>query len=227
MFRKCSQKSLENTKSIPVEYLREAFEYDAKAGVLRWKERPINHFPTELAMKKVNPRWAGKVVGDLRKGYRVVGITYNGRFMSCKVHHVVWKLMGREFEAGKVIDHKNGNRDDNRIRNLRSVTPSQNNQNKKLQSNNRTGVAGVQKTVCGTYLARITVNRKGICLGTYSDINDAVAARKEAERVYFGEHSYDASRETDSPVSELPKPEEPPFELTPEDEKWLNSIGSL
>jgi hypothetical protein len=37
--------------------------------------------------------------------------------------------------------------------------------------------------------------KKCYYLGSYENIEDAIAARKEAEKKYFGEWSYDKSRE--------------------------------
>ena len=48
-------------------------------------------------------------------------------------------------------------------------------------------VAGVEKTMSGRWRARITVNRIGIQIGTYDTIEEAQAARQEAERKYYGE----------------------------------------
>ena len=53
--------------------------------------------------------------------------------------------------------------------------------------NNTSGVAGVSKTSSGRWRARITVNRKEIRIGTYDTIEEAIAARKDAEVRYYGE----------------------------------------
>lgn len=96
------------------------------------------------------------------------------------------------------IDHKYGNasRYDNRKSNIRIVTPSQNGMNKPLLKNNTSGVTGVsfnkRKQKWESY---ITVNNKRKGLGYFDNFEDAVAARKEAEEKYFGEYSYDNSRE--------------------------------
>lgn len=94
------------------------------------------------------------------------------------------------------IDHKNGalTRNDNRKKNLRIATCSQNQMNRGLQSNNKSGVAGVlwhkRDRVWEAY---ITVNKKCIYLGRFTNFNNAVRVRKEAEEKYFGEFSYDNS----------------------------------
>lgn len=88
----------------------------------------------------------------------------------------------------KIIDHKNGNTLDNRKVNLRVCTNAENARNCKVSKNNTSGVSGVQFIKkSGRYRARITVNRKEIRLGHYKTFDEAVKARLEAEKKYFGE----------------------------------------
>lgn len=58
-----------------------------------------------------------------------------------------------------------------------------------LQKNNKTGVTGVSKTPSGKYRARIMVDRKEICLGTFETLKEAAIARENGEIKYFGEFS--------------------------------------
>jgi hypothetical protein len=92
------------------------------------------------------------------------------------------------------IDHVNLNRLDNRRVNLRMVTKSQNMMNRDIISSNTSGCTGVHyNSKNGLWVARIGVNYKRIVLGSYSDINEAIKVRKEAEIKYFGEHRFKAS----------------------------------
>lgn len=93
----------------------------------------------------------------------------------------------------KIIDHINHNTTDNRKNNLRIVTKSQNAANHNILRNNTSGVTGVDKRIDGKWRARIRINNKIIFLGNYTDFNDAVRARKQAEEKYFGQYSYDNS----------------------------------
>jgi len=86
--------------------------------------------------------------------------------------------------GGFETDHINRNKLDNRRENLRSVTNTQNQLNKGLQKNNKSGVAGVCWHV-DKWWARIWVKRKMISLGCYFDFNEAKLAREEAERLYL------------------------------------------
>ena len=99
---------------------------------------------------------------------------------------------------GMIIDHINHNTYDNRKKNLRIVTFSQNSFNRKIQENNTSGVTGISyKKNCNKWVSYIKVNKKLIHLGYFKDINDAIKARKEAEEKYFGEYSYDNSMKGD------------------------------
>lgn len=104
----------------------------------------------------------------------------------------------------RVVDHINGNTLDNRKSNLRIVTRTQNNMNKCIQSNNTSGVTGVYfENKSGRWYSQITVNDKTYNLGCFDNFEDAVAARKAAEEKYFGEYSYDNSRNKPSQNQEV------------------------
>ena len=92
------------------------------------------------------------------------------------------------------IDHQNHNKTDNRKRNLRIVTKSQNAMNQIIKTNNTSGVAGVSwDNKVQKWAAHIMINYEKIHLGYFNTFEDAVKARKEAEEKYFGEFSYDNS----------------------------------
>lgn len=93
-----------------------------------------------------------------------------------------------------LIDHINHKKFDNRKFNLREVTNSQNAMNHTINSNNTSGVSGVNwDKSLQKWRARITVNYNRIDLGTYVNFEDAKIARLKAEEKYFGEYSYDNS----------------------------------
>lgn len=129
---------------------------------------------------------SGKIAGakyttKQGKSYRQIklfGVVY-------PLHRVVAKACGILTDESMQVDHVNGNGLDNRICNLRQVTPSQNSQNSRMQKTNTSGVPDVcfNKTV-GKWQARISVNGKRISLGYYSSIDCAAKARKLAEIKY-------------------------------------------
>ncbi|MDH6283212.1 HNH endonuclease [Prescottella agglutinans] len=104
-------------------------------------------------------------------------------------------LMGRA-PKGHHIDHVNGNKLDNRRENLRIVSAQLNQVNRhSLNRNNTSGVRGVTRGRPGRnpWRAQITVSGRGIYLGCFPTVEEAAAARKDAERLYFGEECPDAS----------------------------------
>lgn len=94
-----------------------------------------------------------------------------------------------------VIDHRDGNPLNNTKNNLRICTQAENNYNKSMQPFNTSGVTGVSYDQSrNKWTAQIGYKGKIIHLGRFTNFNDAVKARKEAEEKYFGEYSYDNSR---------------------------------
>lgn len=88
-----------------------------------------------------------------------------------------------------IVDHINMNRLDNRKSNLRICTKSQNNMNKRKQSNNTSGITGVVwDKQNNKWIAQININSRNIKLGRFSTIEEAIEARKQAELEYFGEY---------------------------------------
>ena len=94
--------------------------------------------------------------------------------------------------ASVLIDHKNHITIDNRKSNLRIVTNSQNQMNRGKTQANTSGVKGVfwHKNK-HKWQANIQINNKLLYLGIFNDKNDAIQARKEAERKYFGVYNFD------------------------------------
>lgn len=116
----------------------------------------------------------GQEAGALSgRGYRNIRI--EGKYYLA--HRLIWKLLyGEDPEE---IDHINGNRSDNRITNLRSVCHYENMRNRKRGSDNTSGVMGVSwHKVNSKWRARIGEE----LLGDFDKFEDAVAARKQAEK---------------------------------------------
>lgn len=109
-------------------------------------------------------------------------VSTNSNKTKIKMHQLI---IGKH--SGEVIDHINRNKLDNRLENLRVTTFSMNCFNR-TPKKNKSGAVGVIKRY-GKWEARITVNRKVICLGRYEELEDAIEARKNAELKYRGEYS--------------------------------------
>jgi len=83
------------------------------------------------------------------------------------------------------IDHKDRNKINNAISNLREATFTQNNANRIVTG--MVGLKGVSKRTENCYSARITVNGKVIRLGHFKTPKEAHAAYVKAAEKYFGE----------------------------------------
>lgn len=102
---------------------------------------------------------------------------------------LAWAYIYGVFPAeDEQVDHINGNTRDNRISNLRLVTPELNARNKSLYANNKSGCPGVSfSTAHGKWLARIGIGKgKKKHLGFFTTKEEAIAARQHENE----EHSY-------------------------------------
>jgi len=110
-------------------------------------------------------------------------INYDRTFYT--MHRIIMeRLLGEAIPEGLVIDHKNRNKLDNRRENLRLATYSQNNINSKIPENNTSGHKGIGfHKKRNQWRARI-----GKChLGWFETIEEAIEARKLAERIFYSE----------------------------------------
>lgn len=163
----------ENIKRIPLpsqEELLSEFRYDADSGLLWWANRKPG-------------RVLSNSCGTLNKnGYMYV--RFNSRLYT--LHRLIWKMLtGREPDH---IDHINGCRIDNRIKNLREVTRNQNNRSIGLTRANRTGYIGVfYSKRYNRWMASISVNKKKISLGMFVDKRTAVETYNRKAMEIHGE----------------------------------------
>lgn len=148
--------------------LRDRFVYDPKTGVFRWR-------------RSAGTARSGEEAGWVHKsGYVYVGL--NGR--SFKAHRLAWMYVYGKDPQG-LLDHIDRNKANNRIHNLRVVSDSQSNQNKKAYRNNTSGYKGV-----GWYAknkkwrVRIQHERRIILVGFFDTVEEALAARQCAEKRY-------------------------------------------
>jgi len=91
----------------------------------------------------------------------------------------------------KQVDHINGNPLDNRRKNLRLVTASQNAMNSRPWKNKESRYKGVYRNTRKTrWYSQITVNGKRHWLGSFEKEEAAARAYKEASEKYHGEYGY-------------------------------------
>lgn len=171
-------------KSLPSpELLRKLLDYDPETGLLTWKPRPRELFPTDASFKGWNTRRAGTPALcyiDAR-GYRSGSIMGVG----VRAHRVVLAMANGRWP--EVSDHINGDKGDNRLSNLRDCSQSENCRNAKRPSDNKSGVVGVHRLKgSATWVASIAANGEAFHLGRFPSKEEATAARQKAE----AEHNF-------------------------------------
>ena len=143
--------------------LRDRFTYNESDGFF--------YFNKNISNKK-----SGDIAGSLMpSGYRVIRV-FGRRYYA---HRLAWLYVYGKWPDNQ-IDHINGNKDDNRITNLRNASSCQNNQNSRINKSNSSGFKGVSwnkkskkwRAYCGAFGRQVHI-------GLFDDINDAAAAVHE------------------------------------------------
>lgn len=145
--------------------LKDYLHYDPATGVFTWIKKPS---------KKIK---LGSRAGSLcqRDGYR--SIYFQGK--NYLEHRLAWYFYYGKFPNPKNhIDHINHQTDDNRIDNLREVTPLENSKNRP-RFDSRLDEAGIwwckrRKR----YISEITVNSKKVYQRSFVCIDEAINQRK-------------------------------------------------
>jgi hypothetical protein len=154
---------------ITKEYLHELFEY--KDGELYWKLSPTNNVKT------------GKSAGSFcKRGYKFVGINKK----VYRIHRLIF-LMHYGY-LPKIIDHKDNNKFNNRIENLREASTFENQQNRTVQKNNKSGIKNVAwHKHSSKWRVSIQVNKKRNFIGSFKDLELADLVATEARNKYHKE----------------------------------------
>lgn len=150
--------------SLTAKELRRLFLYDQKTGEF-WR--------------KSNGRLTGS---DDGQGY--VQIWVDGKLY--RAHRLAWLYVHGIW--AEQIDHRDGDKSNNRIKNLRDANFSKNSANAKRRSDNKSGFKGVfyYKTR-GNWKAEICVRGKKKCLGYFPTPEAAHRAYTKAANEGFGE----------------------------------------
>lgn len=163
--------------------VKSILSYDAETGLLVWRSRQsgMTLFGEPILPGRpigiFNRRWAGKQAGTLdAHGYLRVGI--GRRYF--RAHQLAWVLHYGKWPDGS-IDHINGSKADNRVTNLRIVSQTANARNASRRRDNRSGTTGVSWNGRKWCVQIPQTGKRGRHLGYFSNLEDAVAARKTAE----------------------------------------------
>ena len=137
---------------LTIQRISELLDYNKDTGIFVWKIRTSNCIQ----------------IGDIAGGLNVDGylrIKIDGK--KYFAHRLAWACVYGSWPVND-IDHIDGIRNNNRISNLRDVTRSVNLQNQhRANYDNKTGLLGVSAHRKG-FKAKIQIDGKEHCLGTYS-----------------------------------------------------------
>lgn len=149
-----------------IAHLRTVLSYDPDTGAFMWLVD---------ASRRAK---AGYVAGTVNAaGY--VQIQYDKHVYYA--HVLAWAFVHNEWPSS-LIDHKNRDKADNRIGELRPADKSKNGLNRVAPNkNNRTGMLGVSAHQ-GKYVARIGVDGGQRYLGIFETVEAAAAAYNEAKQ---------------------------------------------
>lgn len=117
-----------------------------------------------------------------RKGYLWVCLGFKGRRMIFAEHRLGW-FLHHGYWPQHTIDHRNGDKTDNRLENLRDVSNQHNRQNtRKAYRSNKSGLLGVCQTASGRWEAAVKLDGKKHYAGLYDTPQEAHAAYIELKR---------------------------------------------
>lgn len=131
-------------------------------------------------------RVRGRFAGGLSNGYMRMRVFLNGK-RKYLAHRLAYLYVTGKWPE-KQLDHINHDRSDNRFFNLREADFFCQSKNRSLPSNNISGHTGVfykkdvKRDSSKKWNAYITYNKKRIDLGNFHTKEEAIKARKEAEK---------------------------------------------
>lgn len=151
-----------------LESLKSLLHYDPGTGIFTWR-------------KSIGPKKKGAVAGLVNgEGYHCIGLA-GKKYLA---HRLAWLYVYGEEPEGQ-IDHINHLRADNRISNLRDISDTGNRRNQTRSKHNTSGYVGVSfNNTSKLWMAAIGVSGKSISLGSFKNKQDAINARKAAEKKY-------------------------------------------
>ena len=142
------------------------------------------------------PLAIGAVSGAINlKGYRMIKI----RSKSYAAHRLAWLIVYGDLP--EFVDHKDGNRTNNAISNLRPATRSQNGANCGPRQRNKYGLKGVSRHPNGKWLAQIQVNKRKLHLGLFDTAELASQAYLRSATRGFGEFARTSHEESSTSSS--------------------------
>ena len=155
--------------TIPVDVLLDRLNYDPLTGLFTWRRCPRR------------PSLVGEVTGSKRPdGYLFLSVS-GVRLLA---HRAAWAYIFGAFPT-EFIDHINGQRDDNRIANLRPTSPQMNRQNQTRAKPGTDLPRGVQLTKQNNYRVGVMIDGRYVYLGTYRDREEAIEAAHQSRLFHY------------------------------------------
>jgi hypothetical protein len=155
-------------------FLNEILRYDPSTGTLYNRYRPEKS-------SYWNKRFSNKKTGGLHS-YGGIGVWVDG--VLYQAHCLIWIMMTGEHPSPE-IDHIDGDRANNRWKNLRIVMHAENMKNQKPRNGSPHKGAKWNKRM-GRWQAAITVNYKRLHLGTFDTAEEAHGVYCKAAKKLHG-----------------------------------------
>lgn len=168
-----TERSHASRGALTADRLHQLLDYDPTTGVFRWK---------------VDRSWsavAGALAGVLDHSRGYIKIEIDG--VKYAAHRLAWLYVHGAWPLG-LIDHANGERNDNRIENLREATRQGNAANSRLYKNNTSGLKGAHWSKKDrAWRAQICIHGRTKYLGSFQTREEAHAAYQNAASAEFGD----------------------------------------
>ena len=123
---------------------------------------------------------------SISDGYKYVCLSNEGKAQKWRIHKIVALVFIDNPENKNCVDHKNNNRLDNNVSNLRWCSSQENNMNKSKRGNASSIYKGVHRQD-GKWLAGIKYNNIKIHIGSFKTQEEAGRAYNEKASELFGE----------------------------------------
>lgn len=146
----------------PVELLRKLLRYEPETGKLFWRQRSQDMFCRNQDFVRWNNRYSETeaMAAAHSNGYKFGTLL---KYKNIRAHRAAWAIYYGKWPTGE-IDHIDGDKQNNKICNLRDVTVSINRKNSKKRTDNKSGYTGVLYVPCKKkYMARIQSDNKIKC----------------------------------------------------------------